>query len=97
VDALMPHTNCAYCSRVSLKAFYLCVLLKHFFFLLCLYHHVMQEREGTAQAYSTRALKAIAAMSKWFASTPIRSVAAVAGNIATASPISGTVHDIYVY
>jgi len=49
---------------------------------------IIAERKDTPLGYTTRALAAIAAMSKWFASTPIRSVAAVCGNIATASPIS---------
>jgi xanthine dehydrogenase/oxidase len=43
---------------------------------------------ATRPSHETQPLKAIHAMGEWFASTQIRNVATLAGNIATASPIS---------
>ena len=48
----------------------------------------LQDVISRRPAWQTRSLVAIMEMSRWFASTQIRNVAAVAGNIATASPIS---------
>ncbi|KAE8998027.1 Xanthine dehydrogenase [Phytophthora fragariae] len=48
----------------------------------------LSEIVKTLPSYQTRAFEAIVQMLKWFASTHIRNVACIAGNLVTASPIS---------
>ncbi|KAL3674239.1 hypothetical protein V7S43_000197 [Phytophthora oleae] len=48
----------------------------------------LSELIKTLPSYQTRAFEAIVKMLKWFASTHIRNVACIAGNLVTASPIS---------
>ncbi|OWZ03945.1 Xanthine dehydrogenase, molybdopterin binding subunit [Phytophthora megakarya] len=48
----------------------------------------LSELIRTLPSYQTRAFESIVKMLKWFASTHIRNVACIAGNLVTASPIS---------
>ncbi|KAF4040191.1 Molybdopterin-binding domain of aldehyde dehydrogenase [Phytophthora infestans] len=48
----------------------------------------LSELIKTMPVYQTRAFESIVKMLKWFASTHIRNVACIAGNLVTASPIS---------
>ncbi|KAF1773116.1 CO dehydrogenase flavoprotein-like, FAD-binding, subdomain 2 [Phytophthora cactorum] len=48
----------------------------------------LSELIKTLPSYQTRAFQSIVKMLKWFASTHIRNVACIAGNLVTASPIS---------
>ncbi|KAG7399668.1 xylitol dehydrogenase [Phytophthora boehmeriae] len=50
--------------------------------------HQLSERMKVLPEHQTRAFSSIIKMLKWFASTHIRNVACIAGNLVTASPIS---------
>ncbi|KAJ3049730.1 xylitol dehydrogenase, partial [Quaeritorhiza haematococci] len=49
---------------------------------------LVQEAERRGEAFKARGFKALLDNLKWFAGTQVRNVAALGGNVATASPIS---------